>query len=159
MLNSINQDYKLYIIDRNTEEKKMVNVVKFSSDKIGDISNWEFDKLGFSSIGEVYGLFIEGSNEIQGLISLEEKALKGYVLLNFMEASPHRNFKEVGRAMCAYVVLESIQRGHSGRIRFLAKDELIPYYKKIKALQIGETIEMHYTTHNALQLLANYLVI
>ncbi|GAA0853943.1 hypothetical protein ABER99_20175 [Paenibacillus glucanolyticus] len=83
---------------------------------------------------EVYKLLVLGSEQIQGLISLEID--QGFIFVHLAESAPwnvgsdNKIFSGVGAHLFAIACKISFTRGFDGYVSFISKTSLIDHYKK-----------------------------
>lgn len=108
----------------------------------------------------VYKLTVAGSDDIQGLVSLE--VAQGYVDVFLVESAPwnvgstSQVFVGVGAHLFAFACKVSFDLGFEGVIAFTSKTKLIDHYKeKLGAVTIGGHL-MTIETHAAKKLVNRY---
>ena len=82
---------------------------------------------------QIYKLLIQGSQQIQGLISFEPIKSQQYIEMHLIESAPHNygaNKKYLGVAanLVAFVCKTSFEMGFEGFVAFTAKTRLIKHY-------------------------------
>ncbi len=132
--------------------------IKAITKKVG----WQFDwKYEFKQPGrEVYKLtIINNLPVVQGLISLEAKS--DHIYMHLLENAPFNKGKSkvyagVAGNLVAFACRLSFQRGFEGNVSFIAKTQLIDYYKKtLGAFHVGGRI-MILETKSAQSLIDKY---
>lgn len=130
-------------------------------------SKWEFnwtlpEKQGY----DVYALRVKGSKVVQGLVATKE--VQGYIDLGWAEAAPHNNphntlyfsgekeYNGVGGHLFAEACRQSFEKGYGGVIGFIAKTNLIEYYKKEFGAQVIFGQSMIIESKDALKLVNKY---
>lgn len=119
-----------------------------SKDNVG--AGWEFD---WKAERNVYALYAEGDERIQGLISIHVDTENMMVVVDLVESAPHNSrhnmtvagqeYSGVGAHLFAFAIKESIDLGYNGFVSFTAKTTLVDHYKKVLgATQIGGTQSM-----------------
>lgn len=98
---------------------------------------WNFDwsipqKMGY----EVYELYVENSDDIQGMIAIKHILDQGYTHIDIVESAPHNvgkngKYKGVGAHLFAIACKHSFMVGNEGYVQFKAKTKLIEHYMKI----------------------------
>ena len=101
---------------------------------------WEFDwTLPEKQGAEVYGLYAEGDERLQGLLAV--KPSRGCLEVSLVESAPFNNghnmrvpgkeYSGVGAHLFAEAVRQSYDAGNDGVVFFQAKSDLIEYYKDL----------------------------
>jgi len=105
-------------------------------------SGWHFDwREEFTGYKRVYKLVLSGSEEIQGLISIENKG--DHLFLPLIESAPHnfgkqKKYARVAESLTAFACKQSFLHGHEGAVSFIAKTKLIHHYESsLEAIHIG----------------------
>jgi hypothetical protein len=83
---------------------------------------------------QIFKLLIDGSSEIQGLLSLEVIWIERYIEMHLIENAPHnygRNKRYLGVPgnLVAFACKMSFDLGFDGHTAFVAKTKLIQHYK------------------------------
>lgn len=133
------------LVDKSTGEEVNTAVSLITPTK-KDFKDWLFDWTKPKKDGEkVYSLFVEGSDVVQGLVSM--KFEYGGVFVGIVESAPHNKglngkYEGVGAHLFAIACKEAQDNGMDV-VFFDAKTNLIPYYRKILgAEQIGSSQRM-----------------
>lgn len=124
---------------------------------------WVFDwskpqKDGYS----VYGLYIVGSDELEGLIAFKQDRENYFTDAFLVESAPHnridKRYKGVGGHLFAIACRESFDAGNDGYVAFVAKTNLVEYYRnELGAESIGsDGRKMVITTLPASNLVKKY---
>ena len=106
-----------------------------------DFAKWQFDWTAPEKEGyTVYALRVKGQKAVQGLVATKE--MFGYIEVGWAEAAPQNNpynklyfsgqkeYNGVGGHLFAEACKQSYDKGYGGVIGFIAKTNLIEYYKK-----------------------------
>jgi hypothetical protein len=94
-----------------------------------------FDWLSLSNSKnvEMYKMVIQGTNDMQGALALENR--EDHIWVHLVESAPHNRvhkvFDYVGEHLFAFACLRSRQFGHDGYVAFDSKTKLISYYQKM----------------------------
>lgn len=114
--------------------------VKPISPTRSDTKGWEFDWTKPEKDGyDVFALYAEGDNRIQGLVSTQMQ--KGAVKVGIVESAPFnsrhniaysgaKEYTGVGGHLFAEAVKQSYAAGYQGVVFFQAKTNLIDYYAR-----------------------------
>lgn len=103
--------------------------------KKNEYDNWKFDWSTTQKNGyNIYELFVEGSEKVQGRISL--KIDGGVADIDIVESAPHNygnkgQFIGVGGHLFAIACKCSLEAGCDGVVAFTSKSDLVEYYKKV----------------------------
>lgn len=127
------------LIDTTTGEKVKTHyepaVISASEAKqlIKDGWNFSWDKTQEEGY-EVYKLFVEGSDQLQGMISFKADEKSLYVDVDVVESAPHNighsgQHIGVGGHLFAIACESSFNHGFDGFVAFTAKTNLIEYYE------------------------------
>lgn len=150
----------------STGELVETTIAKISPTRKG-FSKWEFDwsmpeKQGF----DVFALRVKGQKTIQGLVATKEE--RGYISLGWAEAAPQNNphnklyfsgekeYNGVGGHLFAEACKQSYDKGYGGTIGFIAKTNLIDYYKKEFGAEVVYGQSMLIEGKNAIRLILKY---
>lgn len=84
---------------------------------------------------DVYKLFVDGEDTLQGMISFKADERSLYVEVDIVESAPHNvgssgKYVGVGGHLFAIACEHSFERKFDGFVAFTAKTNLIEYYKK-----------------------------
>lgn len=140
---------------RKTISKKDSNVLQEKG--------WEFDwsiphKEGY----QVFALYIQGSNEIQGLIALKHMREDFYSYVCLVESAPHnrskseRKYVGVGAHLFAIACKLSFEAGNDGYVVFESKTNLVDHYQKVLGATLIGSQRMCIETDSALKLVKKY---
>lgn len=112
---------------------------------------------------EVFGLYIEGDNVLQGLIALKHERQNYFTFVDIVESAPqnrgkNKKFSGVGAHLFAIACKLSFEVGNDGYVSFLAKTDLVEHYAKtLGAISIsGDGRKMVITTEPAIKLVKKY---
>lgn len=121
---------------------------------------WRFDwsqpaKKGF----DVFKLNLKGSKEVEGLIAL--KTNEGFTEVDIVETAPpnfgkNGRYKGVGAHLFAMACQHSFENGNDGFVSFIAKSDLVEYYKRLLNAQQISAQKMFIDTESALNILKTY---
>lgn len=107
--------------------------------KDGWLFNWKTEYQQANH--QVYKLLVAGSEQIQGLLSLEPIKSQQYIELHLIETAPHnygskKLFLGVPGNLVAFACKMSFELGFDGFVAFNAKTQLIDHYIKTLGAQI-----------------------
>lgn len=111
---------------------------------------------------QIYKLVIDGSHEIQGLISIEPKVIEKFIELPLIESAPHnvgsaKRFSGVAGNLVAFACKMSFELGLEGYVGFYAKTRLVQHYiDTLGANLINRNNRMAITTENARKLVNSH---
>ena len=145
---------------RDTETNELNNTAVFRIESRSYLKNfnanngWYIDWSRVPKDVEVYALVIQGTNEIQGLISIRDDKNADAVFMHWACAAPQNNIHEygvqkysgVGGHLFALAIDKSIQWGHGGAVYgFAANEELLQHYMDVfNAQYIGTRHRYHF---------------
>ena len=137
---------------------------ELTADQRAGFVPWQFDwaSEANSPSREVVALLAEGTETIQGLLSLEIR--EGFIFAHPIENAPHnvggnRLYHGVAGNLFAYACARSFALGFDGYVSLDAKTELIEHYRKsLGAKQVGKSQRMFLETDAANQLVNRYFV-
>lgn len=137
---------------------------KISSEKSINLKNagWNFDwSKPQSKKYLIYGLYIKGSNELEGLIALKHITEQLYTHVDIVESAPHNigkngRYKGVGAHLFAIACKESWDMGNEGYVQFTAKNGLVEHYKKTLKAKNIDWHNMYIDSYGALDLINKY---
>lgn len=145
----------------NTEYKLIEKIDSSKAMALKSVG-WSFDWSKPQELGYlVYGLYIKGSDELEGLIALKHIADQLYTHIDIVESAPHNigqngKYKGVGAHLFAIACKESWDVGNEGYVQFTAKNGLVEHYKEtLKAKNIDWHI-MYIDSYGALDLINKY---
>lgn len=139
-----------------TEYKKLKEPIKKSAFK-----SWKFDWSKTQKEGyDIYELFVKGSSEVQGRISL--KIDGGVADVDIVESNPYNVGKQgryigVGGHLFAIACQCSLEAGCDGYVVFTSKTNLVMHYKEKLNAQIIKGNRM-YIDENAARILINQYI-
>ena len=123
---------------------------------------WKFDwslphKEGF----EVYQLFVEGNNEVQGMIALKHYREQMFTRVELVEAAPinvgkQGKYSGVGAHLFAIACKLSWEVGNEGYVQFTAKTNLIKHYSQTIYANLLDGQNMYIDSYGAMQLIKKY---
>ena len=156
------------IVDREsgneyqTGYRRIINKISKKKAKSLISDGWLFDWSIPQSEGyEVYELYTEHDNELQGMIAIKNNRTELFSEINIVESSPRNRgskgiYKGVGGNLFAIACRESFQCGFDGYVKFIAKTKLVEYYmESIDAKVIGGQ-QMYLDENAALALVEKY---
>lgn len=139
-----------------TEYKRLDTPIKKK-----DYSGWKFD---WSKTQEdeytIYELFVKGSSEVEGRISLRIDG--GVALVDIVESNPHNvghlgKYIGVGGHLFAIACLVSLENGCDGYVGFVAKSNLIDHYINAIGAKVISGQRMAIDEYAAQELIETYL--
>lgn len=148
----------------DTEYKELRKTIGPKEAKDLQTRGWLFDwSLPYKKPGmQVYGLYIAGSDELQGLIALQHDRANFYTHVEIMESAPQnrveKKYSGVGGHLFALACKLSFDAGNDGYIEFLAKTNLVKYYHDMfgaKSIGLGNR-KMIIETNEAIALVKKY---
>lgn len=126
-----------------------------------DYKGWKFnwsipEKNGY----EIYELFVEGDNTVQGRIAFRIDG--GVADVDIVEAAPHNighlgEYIGVGGHLFAIACESSMEAGCDGYVAFTAKNKLIEHYKEVLGAQVLNGQRMYIDEVTAHELIGKYL--
>ena len=122
----------------NVKVRAVIKEIKYSK---SEFKNWLFDWSKTEKKGyKILALYVEGDNRIQGLISIRENPQNMTIEIDIAESAPFNSsynkkvkseeYKGVGICLFTEVCKRSFENGYDGYVEFMAKTNLIEYYKK-----------------------------
>lgn len=130
------------LVERKTG--KIINtkyVMRTEPIKENEYNDWKFNWSTTQRNGyTIYELFAEGSDIVQGRISLKMDG--GVADIDIVESAPHNygnkgQFMGVGGHLFAIACQCSLEAGCDGVVTFTSKSDLVEYYKKaLNAVEI-----------------------
>ena len=153
------------VVRQSTGQVFSTRIIAFdelSQQQRAELAEWRFDWRLEINRGErdVIALLVEGSDTIQGLMSVEPA--EGFVFVHLLESAPHnvgqnKLYRGVPGNLFAYACARSFALLFDGFVGFEAKTELIEHYKvSLEAEQIGSSSRMIIATGAALRLVKQY---
>ena len=125
-----------------------------------DYKGWNFDwsiteKQGYN----IYELFVEGNNTVQGRISFRIDG--GVADVDIVETAPHNfgkngQYQGVGAHLFAIACMESMRAGCDGYVAFTSKSDLIEYYQHILGAKVLSGQRMYIDEEAAAVLINKY---
>ena len=145
----------------NTEYKL---IEKIDSNKAIALKNagWSFDwSKPQESDYLVYGLYVKGSDELEGLIALKHIVDQLYTHIDIVESAPHNigkdgKYKGVGAHLFAIACKESWDVGNEGYVQFTAKNGLVEHYKETLKAKNIDWHNMYIDSYGAIDLIKKY---
>ncbi|MDQ0859828.1 hypothetical protein [Bacillus sp. V2I10] len=122
---------------------KILNKTDVRKYRLNQRNGWfDWDTIIKHEINKVFGLFVEGKDEIQGVIAIQEQTENQIIHIVLMESAPHNKFQSskqvyssVGKNLLAFAMCVSFSykefEGYVGLYAKLNYNEL--YYSKLKA--------------------------
>ncbi len=148
----------------DTEYKLFRKTISASQAKELQDSGWLFDwSIPQMKGEEIFGLYIVGSDELQGLIALKHERQNYFTFVDVVESAPHnrgknKKFSGVGAHLFAIACKLSFEVGNDGYVSFLAKTNLVNHYTEtLGATSIsGDGRKMVITTKSSIKLVEKY---
>lgn len=116
---------------------------------------------------KLFGMFVEGKDEIQGVIAIQEQQENQVIHIELMESAPHNKYSHsnqlysgIGKNLLCFAIDLSFQLNYEGYIGFYAKkNQNEDYYKKLGAIRSRFGIPPYYyfPTSRSIRLLNEYL--
>ena len=133
-------------------------ILNFTKEDYHHLANMihHFQRIVQPKENEIYGLFVQGSDEVEGLVAIDPRRNRDALYVTWMVAAPHNNVEICGRGNQKYVgvgghlfaiaISKSVQYGYGGAIYGFAKDaeKLAHYEKWFGAEYIGMLHEFHF---------------
>lgn len=125
-------------------------------------NGWKFDWSEPQQKGyEVYGLYVKGDIEVQGLIALKHVSKQYYTHVHIVEAAPDNvgkfgKYKGVGAHLFAIACKHSWLVGNSGYVQFKAKTQLVEHYIKTLNAKCINNNNLYIDTYGAIALMEKY---
>lgn len=144
----------------STNESYETQVIETESVDFKNLKGWNFDWMIEKQRYHVFKLTtLAEPNIIQGLISWESQ--KGVIYISLVESAPsnlgeNKIYMGVGGNLFAFACKISFEQGHEGYVSFLAKTELIAYYKRMLSAEVLFGRNMVIRTDAALKLINKY---
>jgi hypothetical protein len=144
----------------STNESFETQVVEITSDDFKKLKGWNFDWIKENQRFNVFKLItLQEPDIIQGLISWESQ--KGVIYVSLVESAPfnlgkNKLYMGVGGNLFAFACKKAFERGFDGYVSFIAKTELVDYYKKMLSAEIIFGRNMVIQTKAALKLVNTY---
>lgn len=123
---------------------------------------WKFDwSVSHRNGYDVYQLFVEGDNDIQGMIALKHIREQLYTHVDIVESAPfnmgHEGvYKGVGAHLFAIACKLSWEAGNEGYVQFTAKTDLIEHYAQTLNAHLIDGQNMYIDSYGALSLIKKY---
>jgi len=124
--------------------------------KVGNLTGVYQKKSGY----EIYELFVEGDNTVQGRIAFRIDG--GVADVDIVEAAPHNighlgEYIGVGGHLFAIACKSSMEAGCDGYVAFTAKNKLVEHYKEVLGAQVLNGQRMYIDEATAHELIGKYL--
>lgn len=124
-------------------------------------NGWCFDwNVPHKEGKQVYGLYVDGSDEVQGLIALEHHRDDFYTYVSLVESSPKNRidkvYSGVGGHLFAIACKLSFDVGNDGYVMFVPKTKLIDHYRKTLNAELIADQKMVIKTQEAINLIKKY---
>ena len=148
----------------DTEYKELRKTIGKLEAKNLQKEGWLFDwAMPYQAPGmQVYGLYIAGDDELQGLIALRHERANFFTHIELMESAPQnrvqKKYAGVGGHLFAIACKLSFDAGNDGYVEFTAKTDLINYYRNsfgAKSIS-GDGRKMIIETPEAIRLVEKY---
>jgi hypothetical protein len=144
----------------STNESCETQVVETTSEDFSNLKGWNFDWIKENQRFHVFKLTtLDEPHVIQGLISWEIQ--RGFLYISLVESAPpnlgkNKNYIGVGGNLFAFGCKKSFERGLDGYVSFVAKTELVAYYKEKLSAEVLFGRNMVIRTDAALKLVNMY---
>ena len=137
-----------------TEVKRIISKTILS--RFTEKTQWYENWVDLSKENEIFGLFLQGSEEVEGLVAIDPRRNRDALYVTWMVAAPHNNVDICGRGNQRYIgvgghlfaiaIRKSVEYGYGGAIYGFAKDaeKLAHYEKWFGAEYIGILHEFHF---------------
>lgn len=148
----------------NVIVKTEVKEIKYRK---SDFKDWLFDWSKTEKKGyQILALYADGDDRIQGAISIKPKKENLTIEIDIAESAPFnssynkkikgKEYNGVGAHLFAEVCKRSFDLGYDGYVEFIAKTNLVDYYKdKLNAIPI-DSQRMYINTDGAKRLVEKY---
>lgn len=145
----------------DTDFKEFVHTITNEDAQVLQNDGWLFDwSLPQHDGCQVYGLYVVGSDELQGLIALKHYRESFFTYVELVEAAPHNRINHkylgVGAHLFAIACKFSFEIGNEGYVCFDAKTKLIDHYHKELGANVLQGQRMVIDTINASKLVRKY---
>jgi hypothetical protein len=144
----------------STNESFETEVIAISPEDLKNLDGWHFNWTKENQRFNVFKLVtLAEPNLIQGLISWEVQ--KGFIFISLVETAPlnfgkNKIYLGVGGNLFAFACYKSFEQGLDGYVSFIAKTELVDYYKEKLSAEVLFGINMVIRTSAALKLINTY---
>ena len=125
------------LIERSTGKIVKTRYKHIAKNEVPEGEEWKFNwKERFATKDcEVLALYVENSEEIQGLIAFIPKESNQSVYVVNVEVAPHNythigKYEGTGAHLFAIAIRKSLELGYGGHIHFNAKTKIIEHYRK-----------------------------
>lgn len=148
------------ILKVSTNESFETQAVEIAPEDFKNLKGWNFDWIKENQRFHVFKLITLAEPDIiQGLISWESQ--KGFIYISLVESAPlnlgkNKNYVGVGGNLFAFACKTSFEQGLDGYVSFIAKTELVEYYKRMLSAEILFSRNMVIRTEAALKLVNTY---
>jgi hypothetical protein len=141
----------------------MVTKTIMKSDAIALMEDgWKFDwSIPHRNGYEIYQLFVEGEEDVQGMIALKHIRDQLFTQVDIVEAAPFNVGKDgrysgVGAHLFAIACKLSWDAGNEGYVQFTAKTNLIEHYQQTLGAHLLGRQNMYIDTYGAIKLINKY---
>lgn len=123
---------------------------------------WKFDwSIPHQNGYEVYELFLENDDVVQGRIALKHIGNQYYTHVDIVEAAPFNvgkrgKYKGVGAHLFAIACKLSWDAGNEGYVQFTAKTDLVEHYKKELYARSIDWHTLYIDSYGAIALINKY---
>ena len=146
----------------NTEYRLIARTISKAEADLYNRAGWKFDwSIPHKNGCEVYQLFLEGDNQIQGMIAFKHIRDQYYTYVDIVEAAPCNvgikgKYKGVGAHLFAIACKHSWDVGNEGYVQFVAKTDLIEHYEATLGAKLIGKQTMYIDSYGALKLIRKY---
>ena len=146
----------------NTEYRFVVRTISKQDAAKLKSEGWKFDwSIPHQNGYEVYELFVEGDDEVQGMIALKHIRDQYYTHVDIVEAAPFNvghngKYTGVGAHLFAIACKLSWDAGNEGYVQFTAKTDLVDHYIKTLNAKCIDWHTMYIDSYGAMALIKKY---
>lgn len=141
----------------------LVSKTIMKSDAIAFMEDgWKFDwSIPHRNGYEIYQLFVEGEEDVQGMIALKHIREQLFTHVDIVEVAPFNVGKDgrysgVGAHLFAIACKLSWDAGNEGYVQFTAKTNLIEHYQQTLGAHLLGRKNMYIDTYGAIKLINKY---
>lgn len=123
---------------------------------------WKFDwSIPHRNGYEIYQLYVEGDDDVQGMIALKHIRDQLFTHVDIVEAAPFNvgrdgRYSGVGAHLFAIACKLSWDAGNEGYVQFTAKSNLIEHYKETLGAHLIDRQNMYIDSYGAIDLINKY---
>jgi len=124
---------------------------------------WKFDwSIPHSKGYEIYELFLDNDDEVQGMIALKHIRDQFYTHVDIVESAPFNvgsfgKYTGVGGHLFAIACKLSWDSGNEGYVQFTAKTDLVDHYAQMLNAKSIDRHTMYIDSYDAITLMKKYL--